>query len=173
MAWYKNFVPDLMIKCYQDLTLSILQQWGCQVLAVDIDNTLVAYHQAHPDEGSLDFLKKLQAAGIEVVLISNNSKKRVATFCRDLSIRAYASAKKPLPFLYRRLLKDLQIEKNQLVCLGDQLLTDVLGAKLAKVKVIWCEPLTKVDIPVTRINRVIEKQIYKKLVRKGLLSEKV
>jgi len=173
VAWYRIFAPDLAINSYHQLTIADLNKLNCRLLAVDIDNTLVGYHQETPDDSALAFLKYLQDNGIKLVLISNNSQRRVATFCQNLPIPYYAMARKPLPFVYKKIMRDFQVTADQMVGLGDQLLTDVLGAHLAKIKVIWSQPLFNKDIFVTKFNRFFERQISKLLLKKGLINEKM
>lgn len=173
MAWYKPFVPDLTVAAFTELKLEDLKKLGCQVLLCDIDNTLIPYDQKLPDENVYRFVDELGKADIKVILISNNTKERVSIFAEDLRLAYYGNAYKPLKGIYKRILKDIEFDKNQVVCMGDQLLTDVWGAHRAGLKVVWSRPLVKRDLFYTRFNRLFESFIYKTLLKKGCLNEKV
>ena len=173
MAWYSNLIPDLCVSsCYQ-LDFATIKAFNCALLLIDIDNTLVPHDCQLPDAVAREFLTNLKKQGLEVALISNNSVKRVKKFADSVELPFYASAKKPLTGVYKKVMKDYQLTNGQLLCIGDQLLTDVLGAHLAQAKVIWTRPLVGRDIFYTKINRFFEKLIYRFLVKKGHISEEV
>jgi len=173
MAWYKIFAPDITVKNYQEVTIEMLKELGCELFLVDLDNTLVPYDVETPTAENINFLDSIQKAGIKVALLSNNAEKRVKNYAEKLNIKYYAKALKPLPKIYKTVLKDFGVKKEELLCIGDQLLTDVLGAHLANVKVIWTRPLVKRDIFYTKINRQIEQFIIKTLMKKGYIDEEV
>jgi len=173
MAWYSVFIPDLVVKSYKELKVSDLLALDCRVLLIDIDNTLVPHDQELPDKEVFLFIERIIKAGIVPALVSNNTKVRVRRFATALDLKYYASAKKPLTFTYKKVMKDFTVDTQHFVCLGDQLLTDVWGAHRAQVKVIWSYPLVERDIFYTRFNRMIERFIYRTLVRKGKINAEV
>ena len=173
MAWYSIFAPDVVAKSYKEITVEQLLAMNCRLLAIDIDNTLVPYYQAKPDIEVIEFFRNMEKFGIEVILLSNNTKQRVDTFAQDLNTKAYSLSKKPLPKVYKQMINDTNIKSEHIVCVGDQLLTDVLGAHLAKLRIIWCQPLVKAELIITRFNRILEHFIYRILLKKGLLDEKM
>ena len=69
--------------------------------------------------------------------------------------------------------KILEIEDNKTIAvIGDQVLTDVFGANRCKMYSILVKPLKKEDIFVTKINRLIEKQILKSYFKQINQSKK-
>ena len=68
-------------------------------------------------------------------------------------------ARKPLPRGFRRALNVLELSAAEAVVIGDQLFTDVLGAKLAGLEVILVEPLVRHDplntLPLRWLERII------------------
>ena len=174
MAWYNVFVPDKCLKTYRDLTVKQLKTWGCRCLLLDLDNTLVPYDVRLADQQVRDFVAEIQAADIEIILTSNNSRQRVQPFAEDLGLKFYASMLKPLAGVYQKILKDINVQdKSEVLCLGDQLLTDVWGAHNAGLRVVWVRPLVERDLWSTRINRFFEHRIYRLLVSKGLIDEEM
>lgn len=153
--------PDLQIHSYMELDADKLIREGISLLICDIDNTLAVHDEALPCAEVCQFVEGIQSAGLKICLISNNRKERVERFGEALGVKAYAFALKPMKHTYRRILKDYQVSSVESVCLGDQLLTDGIGAKRMKMKIILCQPLSEKDIIYTRINRRIERWILK------------
>ena len=173
MAWYHLFVPDRVITNYLELTEAFLSEFNCRLLVMDLDNTLVAYNVERADDNVKGFIDYTKQAGYQIAIVSNNSKDRVSLFVADLDVKYYAKACKPLPGVYKRIMKDFGCKMDEIVFVGDQLLTDVLGAKLVKGKVIWSKPLVEKDLFVTKFNRRWERMIYRLLLKKGLISDEV
>ena len=64
-------------------------------------------------------------------------------------------------------IKRNNLNRNEIIMVGDQILTDVIASKNVKVKVILTEPLVNKDLLVTKINRFIDK-IIRRIIRKKL-----
>ena len=54
------FAPDYYVKSFKTLDLQKLHENGIQLLLCDIDNTLVAYDEAIPNQDVVDFVEKLK-----------------------------------------------------------------------------------------------------------------
>ena len=73
-----------------------------------------------------------------------------------------------LNFGFKRAKKILEIEENsKIAVVGDQVLTDVLGANRCNMYSILVDPIKTKDIFITRINRLIEKRILKRYFEKN------
>lgn len=154
------FVPDYYIESYKLLNIEKLKENGIKLLICDIDNTLVPHDQQHMDEDAKAFLEKVIASGLEVVLVSNNTKERVDLFAKDHHISTYPFAKKPLKKTYRVMLQEYPYQPNQVAALGDQLLTDIFGGNRMGFYTILTNPLVKKDLSFTKINRFFEMIIF-------------
>jgi HAD superfamily phosphatase (TIGR01668 family) len=71
---------------------------------------------------------------------------------------------------FRRAVKNMNLEKKDVVVIGDQLLTDVLGGNRNGFHTILVVPVASTDGLVTRFNRKIERRILAALKRKGLIQ---
>lgn len=156
----KLFTPDYYIHGFDALTPAYLKKYGIQLLACDIDNTLIPHDEELPSEKALVFLNEMKKAGIKIVFISNNVEERVTIFANGLDIPCYPFAMKPLKKTYRRMLKDVKIEKAHIAVLGDQLLTDMLGANRMGLHTILTAPIVQRDLSFTKINRIVESFIF-------------
>ncbi len=174
----KIFLPDLYIENFQRLSVDFLKQKKIKLLICDIDNTLVPYDQHKPNEEVVTFINKIKANDIILVLISNNKTDRVKEFADGLDLAIYPMAHKPLKKAYLQVLQEHNLDKSMVAAIGDQLLTDVLGAKRCGIYAILAKPLVKRDINYTKINRFIEKFVYWILTKfygfdKGRFDEQV
>lgn len=167
----KIFTPNLYIKSYQSLNIERLKQHKIKVLVCDIDNTLVAHDEAYPDENVKAFIKRVKAAGIQVVLVSNNVKERVETFAHELDVKTYPFAKKPLKGTYLKMMRDCGCKPKEIAVLGDQLLTDMLGANRVGFYTILTHPVAQKDLTCTKINRVVENFVFCLLNVQGKLKK--
>ena len=162
------FRPKEMIEIFTDFDMLSHRQKGFKTIFLDIDNTI-----AIPDTGSCDeraerFLIDLKQAGYQVLIFSNNTEKRVRYFLRGLDIDYWYLALKPLPFAYWLACAKTHTRPSHTLVMGDQLLTDILGANLSGCYGIYSKQLQKQDTPMTARNRKIENLIWR-----YLLHEKV
>ena len=137
-----SLVPDGVYESYQQITPELLQSRGIRLLLSDLDYTLAPKSVSRPDQAVRDWLSRLQAAGIRVMILSNNrSPVRVERFCRDLGITYEGHAGKPSVNGFRRAMVRCGVTPRETAMLGDKLLTDMLGANRAGVLPLMVEPL--------------------------------
>ena len=165
----KLFTTNYYIHRYTALRPAFLKEQGIQLLICDIDNTLVPHDVAVPDDEAIAFLKSIQDAGIQIVFISNNVEERVATFAKGLNIPFYPFAMKPLPKTYRKMLKDFHVKRDVVAVLGDQLMTDILGANVMRFYTILTAQVVERDLSFTKVNRVFENIVFSLLKVTGKL----
>lgn len=163
---FQYLKPNLQIVSFQGLDDKWLKKHGVQLLICDIDNTLSVHDEPLPSQEVIDFITHLKAQGFKLCLISNNRKERVKQYGEALGVKAYAFALKPMKHTYRRILNDFHVEACECACLGDQLLTDGLGAKRMKMLMILSQPLSTKDIIYTRLNRCMERWILKQFEKR-------
>ncbi len=164
-----KYRPTMYMKNIYEVDFKKVYEKGYRVLFIDLDNTLVAHDEKLPDENVFQLIDNLKALGFKIVILSNNHKKRVETFADPLQLKYIYSARKPLTFKYKRLIAEQNYNKNEILCIGDQILTDVRGANKLGLGSMLVDPLKHKDIIFTKLNRIIEKFVYKKLARKGHL----
>lgn len=156
----KLFLPDTYAKNVFSVNLDALKERGITLILCDIDNTLVAFDDPHPDEFARKFIQKASLAGIDIVLISNNTRKRVSGFAEQCGAQYYYSSLKPLKRQYKVILQEKKRKISEVAVIGDQLLTDICGGKRMKFYTILTSPLYTRDIIYTRITRLAETMIY-------------
>lgn len=155
------FRPNIYIKSFKDLDIKRLKATGVKLLIVDIDNTLVPSKTWQIDKDASSFISCLQQAGIIPVIISNNVPKRVAYFAKILQIDHYAFSLKPLPWRFKQIQKKYHVANNEVMIIGDQLMTDVLFAKSSGIGCILVDPIIDKDNIFGTITRAMENVIRK------------
>jgi len=155
----ERFRADDRAETLPDVSLDRLAAAGIRGIVVDLDNTVCAYRQPELAPGVADWVSAARDRGFALVLVSNNFTERVASVGARLGIPIVPNALKPLPFAFVRALRVLGTPRGATVVIGDQLFTDVLGAKLLGLRTILTQPLVETDFPLTRVLRFLERTI--------------
>lgn len=153
MAFFK---PDWLLNRIYNLTPTELKRYQINAILTDLDNTLIAWHDPDASEELLDWLETMKQNHIQVIVVSNNRKKRVQRAVAQLGIPFIWNALKPLPFGIDRALKEFNLEPEHTVMVGDQLLTDVQAGHLAGVRTVMVRPFVETDSWTTKLNRFFE-----------------
>ena len=131
---------------------------GYRGIIFDIDNTLVP-HGAPADERAILLFNHLKEIGFSCMLLSNNKEPRVKGFNDAVGVQYMHKAGKPKPSGYKKAMERLGTDKDNTLFVGDQIFTDVLGAKLAGIFSILVKPIhPKEEIQIV-LKRILEKPI--------------
>ncbi len=132
---------------------------GIRGVIIDLDNTIVGWGTLAPLVEDAAWVSAAKAAGLKVLVLTNNGTPWASQIAQDLGVPCIPRARKPLPRGFRRALNVLELSAAEAVVVGDQLFTDVLGAKLAGLEVILVEPLVRHDplntLPLRWLERII------------------
>ena len=97
---------------------------------------------------------------------NSNKKEKVENVAKKLDIPYIYFAKKPFKSGFKKAKKILNLESIQIGVVGDQILTDVIGANRMGMFSILVKPIEEKDIWITKIKRPLENKIienYKKI----------
>ena len=137
-----SLVPDVLLPDYRAVTPDFLQARGVTLLLCDLDFTLAPKSVRHPDEAIRAWIADLHAAGVTVMIVSNNrSGRRVTDFCAELGVEYQGHAGKPSPRGLQAAMARAGADAAHTAMLGDKLLTDCLAAKRAGVLALTVEPV--------------------------------
>jgi len=165
-----RFIPNEYVKSIFEIQPETLRSKGMNGIITDLDNTLVPWNIKEPTDKIHKWVKSMVDEGIQVTIISNNNHQRVKTFSDPIEIPYIASARKPLRRAFKEATRKMKLQKEEVVVIGDQLLTDILGGNRAGYYTILVVPIVKSDATITKINRKIERKILHRLRRKGKLK---
>ncbi len=163
---HKWYYPTWTTKKFTDLDPSSLKAHNIKGVISDLDNTLIAWDLKNSDFMAKQWINTLKDANIPVIVVSNNNRKRVSKAVKNLDIPFIASSLKPLPFGINRALNKLKLSRNEVILVGDQVLTDLFAGVTARIKTVLVDPLVETDNWNTKINRFLEKP-FKKRIKKA------
>ena len=164
-----KYVPFAVAESIYKIDIDFFKQQNVKVLLMDLDNTLDSYKLYHPTERAYELIKKIKEAGILPVIVSNNRGKRVRTYAKDLNLIYINSAAKPFGFRIRKFIEQYGWNKEEVMLVGDQMITDVAAAKRVGIRVILTDKIVKEDQWTTRFNRIFGRIIRKYHKKRGNL----
>ncbi len=165
------FHPTILKNRITELTAEELQTLSVRALLLDVDNTLTKHHSQELPADVAAWLADMKAAGIGLMLVSNSKKPRVAPFAARIGLPFVHTSCKPFPFGFRRASKALGVPLKNCMAVGDQTFTDVLGAKLAGVRVAQLIPIEPETGWSFRVRRRLEQPILASYRRKKERSQ--
>lgn len=160
------FKPTWMIERIYQLTPDQLAKHNIKGVITDLDNTLIAWDNPGGTPELRAWLQTMKEAGIPVVILSNNHHGRVKRVADQLGVLFTSDAKKPSRRGFRRAIDMLGVSQDEVVIVGDQLLTDVFGGNRLGIRSILVMPLVETDLVWTLLNRKIEKFLFKRIEKK-------
>ncbi len=164
----EKYIPDIYQKSIYTIDYSKLWLRGIKCILFDLDNTLIPANKDKPTEKNIELFKELEEMGFKIIIFSNSVSKRVKPFSSRLGVDYSASSFKPLPGKFVKILEKYNFEVDEVAIVGDQILTDVLGGNRVGITTILVNRISNRDIVFTKINRLIENIIFKRLEKKDL-----
>lgn len=162
----RKYIPDYYNESIFDIDFLKFYNKGIRFIFLDIDNTIAKYTEQNPSVEIKELIENLDNIGFEIIIISNNYKKRIQQYCQPLNLKYISYALKPLKRGYRKGLKiaSRKYQQKEILAIGDQLMTDVKGANKMGYYTLLVNPLErKTDVVTTKINRLFEKRRIKKI----------
>ena len=151
--------PLRRVSSVLDISLEELWHDGYRAIIIDLDNTLVGYRLREPAAEVVAWVRSAQARGFSLAIVSNNVRAWVSSIATFLGIVTYVSdAFKPLPFGLFRAVRHLRVSRKETIVVGDQVFTDVLGARVLGLAAILTDPILR-EHPGMRLVRWCERQI--------------
>ncbi|MDM5190048.1 YqeG family HAD IIIA-type phosphatase [Bacillus sp. DX4.1] len=165
----KLFLPNEYVKNVYHIQPEDLKERGIKGIITDLDNTLIEWNRPDATPQLKQWFLEMKEQGIQVTVVSNNNEQRVKDFADPLGIPFIHSARKPLVRAFKRAIQEMNLQADEVVVIGDQLLTDVLGGNRVGLYTILVVPVAQTDGLVTRFNRKIERRIMRNMKKKGLI----
>ena len=152
----EKFYPDAYLDSAYEVDYENLYKKGYRGVIFDIDNTLVP-HGAPADERAKALFARLKSIGYSCCLLSNNQRPRVEMFNREIRVNFIENAHKPSRKNYRRAMELMKTNQKNTLFVGDQLCTDVYGARRTGIYSILVKPIhPKEEIQIV-LKRYLEK----------------
>ena len=162
--------PNMYLKDIYQIPIKDLKQRKIKALVFDLDNTIARTDEKVPSTEVVNYFATLKK-DFTLFILSNSPSKRVKPFGDKLKIKYYSLSLKPSTRNMKKLLRENNLKKEEVILIGDQYMTDMLLAKKLKLNAILEDPISNNEFKVTSVNRFLEKKILKKL-KEGKLLEK-
>ncbi len=154
----KRFYPDREVVSAYDIDYKTLYAQGYRGIIYDIDNTLVP-HGAPADDRAVALFTQLKQLGFKTLLLSNNKEPRVQSFASLVGSSYIYKAGKPGQKGYLKAMEQMGTDKSSTFFVGDQLFTDIWGAKKAGILTYLVQPIhPKEEIQIV-LKRMLEKVV--------------
>lgn len=136
----QRFYPDCEADSAYGIDYASLYGQGYRGVIFDIDNTLVP-HGAPATREAVAFFAGLREIGFSTMLLSNNKEPRVKSFADAVKSGYIYKAGKPGRDGYVRAMERMGLAAEQTIFVGDQLFTDIWGAKKAGIRTFLTKPI--------------------------------
>ena len=157
-GFLSSFYPDEWVESAYSIDYAEWYSRGFRAVIFDIDNTLVP-HGAPADGRATELFRQLHGMGFSTCLISNNQLPRVKPFADAVESAFVEDAHKPSVRNYLRACEIMGVPKEKTLFVGDQLFTDVWGAKRAGIVNVLVKPIhPKEEIQIVlkrRLERIV------------------
>ncbi len=159
---FKSLQPDQYYKDIFEVNFEKLRQQGIEGIICDIDNTIVSWDEKKVMDEVLSLFTKMKNMNFQICLVSNGLSRRVDYFSKELDIPGFGRAIKPRKKAYLNAIARLDIDKNKIAVIGDQIFTDVFGGNRLGLTTILVDPMNEKEFITTKFLRIIEKIIFKR-----------
>lgn len=163
------FKPTIYKKDIFNIDYNNLKEKGIKCLVFDLDNTLGLIDNKKCPRKTKKLLKELKKDFL-ILICSNNTKKRLKPYLKDLGIGGVALSMKPSTRGLRKIKHNYNLKKKEMCMIGDQIVTDILAGNRYRIMTILVDPLGEADLKITGLNRKIEKKIVDKYTKKGIFE---
>lgn len=156
------FKPTIWVKNVFVINEDFLNERSIKGLILDLDNTLSMHGSPAAEEGVTEWLSEMRRLKIKMLVVSNNTNKRVRPLAKELGLSYIAWGCKPLPFGIKKAAKVMKLPKKNLAVVGDQIFTDIMGGNLSGITTILVEPFYLEKGLGFKIKRKIESVVFKR-----------
>ena len=158
------FCPTIYVNKVTDISKTMLQNHKIKAVLLDIDNTLSLHNTNKPFDGVNEWLDEIKKLKIKLLILSNRSNvQSVDSFAKKLNLEYVANAKKPFQAGFNRAISMLNLPRENILLVGDQIFTDILGANIAGIKSALVEPQDKNESLFIKIKRLFEMPFRNKM----------
>lgn len=159
-----NYLPNEYFKSIFSIDYHSLFNKNFDTIFFDLDNTIADYNTSKPSNDIVELINRIKSIGFKIYILSNNHKNRLNPFLNDLNVRGQTDLGKPFIGKINKLIKENNINKDKILFIGDQLMTDTKCAKKLGVYNILIDPIKQeTEKWYTRINRFFERKKLKSI----------
>ncbi len=161
--------PDEIRESIYEITPRDVKNRGFKAIVCDLDDTLLPHNNQTVPGALINWLREMTDSDIPVMILSNGRAKRISPVCKSLGVPFCTMACKPFPFGFYKVKRYLKLKGREILFIGDQVFTDVIGGNLAGMYTVLVTPITLKTSRIERFKRCLEKPFRK--ARRGKHGE--
>ena len=163
--FWKTLTPSQVVESIKELEPETLKARGIEAIITDLDNTLVPWRHYEIMPGVIEWLAKLEVAGIKICIASNTiHTSRLEKLAETMGIPFVDRVRKPRTGGFLRAMKAMGSHPKNTAVFGDQIFTDILaGNRLNLHTILLRPPLSKEEFISTQLVRYVENGVIRKL----------
>lgn len=165
------YKPDMYQKNIYVIDYKKLKSYGIKCILFDLDNTLSSPYIKKPSRKLRDFIERLKDMGFKVIIYSNAPKKRISPFKELLELDCSYSSRKRRGKKLEKIIREYKFSESEIALIGDQFITDMYGGNRLGIFTVLVDPITGKEPIYTKVNRVMEKFVIKKLNKKNMFKK--
>lgn len=158
---FDGLKPDLICRDVLSIDLAALKRMGVRALVFDLDNTLTRWNCYEFSPELIMWMDGCRELGFKVCICSNNHASRIEPVAQALGVPFIADAGKPGKAAYARVRKLLGAKPGRIAAVGDQLMTDIIGAKRNGLRAVLVNPVGGREFIGTYFNRMVERVVMR------------
>ena len=167
---FQNLYPSEDYDSAYQIDYESFYDKGYRGILFDVDNTLVEHDQP-VTLPAIELFENLKEMGFKTCIISNNNDYRVKPLADALESEYVYKAGKPSKAGYEKGMEIMGTNRENTLFIGDQIFTDILGAKLAGMKSALLVPQSPDKGKTIKLRRKLELPMRKKLYGEDYLSK--
>ncbi len=156
------FKPKWWLKSVLEIDEKFIKENHLRGFILDLDNTLSMHGSPAAEQGVTEWLCEMRKLGMKMMVLSNNTKKRVAPLAKELGLEFISFGCKPLTVGVSRALRKMRLPRKSVALVGDQIFTDIIGGNLRGVGTILVEPFHLEDKRSFKIKRKLESVVFRR-----------
>lgn len=165
-----SIIPQAYQESIYDINYQKLKEKEITTIFFDIDGTIAGVNNPIIPQKTIDLIARLKKE-FNILLISNNKEERVKPVANILKVKYIFHACKPEEEAFEKALKLMNAQKENTSMIGDQILTDIVGANKCGIYSILVKQLESKNNVQTSLAHKLQKYLIKKLERKNLLKK--
>lgn len=161
--------PCQVVESLKELEPETLKERGIEAIITDLDNTLVPWRHYEIMPGVVEWLAKLEVAGIKICIASNTiHTERLKQLAETMNIPFVDRVRKPQTGGFVRAMKAMGSNAGNTAVFGDQIFTDILaGNRLGLHTILLRPPLSREEFVSTQLVRYVENGVIRRLRDQG------
>ena len=165
---FKNFYPTYRYDKVENIPYSLIEKDNIKLIMIDMDNTIIDFNKREYSKEIKEWAERMNRNGIKLYILSNSIfGKQVRRIASELGMKYYYNAGKPFLKGFLTIQKNENIQKENILMIGDQVFTDIWGGNRFGVKTILVRPINASERMHTKFKRPIEKVILRRMNKKG------